>query len=137
MRPVHVGILSPDEYALHIDVDDGALAFADGLTRYADSLGFFPDGLLGEDPRKIKEGLKRRFGTLLGCRFEHLLFAHGDPIVGHGRTALVTAVAEASPSSPWAAGRFGSSAPSAEGLGWTNDWSAVRDLNSSAVRVDC
>lgn len=88
VRAVHVGVLSPDEYALHITVTEGALAIADGVNHYADTLGFFSDGLLGDDPEAVKEGLKRRFRTLLERDFEHLLFAHGDPIVGNGKTAL-------------------------------------------------
>lgn len=88
IRPVHIGILSPDEYVLHIDVGEVALAFADGLHRYGESLGFFPDEYLGEDPQSIKAGLKQQFGTLLERRFEHLLFAHGDPIVGNGHAVL-------------------------------------------------
>lgn len=66
----------------------GAIAFADGLNHYGDSLGFFADGLLGDDPQAVKARLKERFRTLLERDFAHLLFAHGDPIVGHGKTAL-------------------------------------------------
>ena len=88
VRAIHIGVLSPDEYAFHVDVGDGAIAIADGLNRYGDVLGFFPDGLLGDDPQRVKEGLKQQFATLLDRRFEHLLFAHGDPIVGGGRAAL-------------------------------------------------
>ncbi|CAA9466957.1 MAG: hypothetical protein AVDCRST_MAG38-960 [uncultured Solirubrobacteraceae bacterium] len=88
VRAIHIGILSPDEYALHVDVGEGAIAVADGVTRYGDVLGFFPDHLLGDDPQRIKAGLKQQLATLLDRRFEHLLFAHGDPIVGGGRTAL-------------------------------------------------
>ena len=88
VRPIHIGVLSPDEYAFHIDVGEGAISVADGVTRYGDVLGFFPDDLLGDNPQQIKEGLKQQFSTLLDRRFEHLLFAHGDPIVGGGRTAL-------------------------------------------------
>ena len=104
VRAVHIGILSPDEYAFHLDFDEGAIALADGLTRYGDVLGFFPDGLLGDDPQRIKEGLKQQFATLLDRRFEHLLLAHGDPIVGGGRAALADFVA-----SPVGRGDYGSS----------------------------
>ena len=88
VRAVRIGVLSPDEYALHITVTEGALAIADGVNHYADSLGFFSDDLLGDDPAAVKDGLKRRFRTLLERDFEHLLFAHGDPIIGNGKTAL-------------------------------------------------
>jgi hypothetical protein len=56
VRALHIGILAPDEYALHIDAGGGAIAFADGLHRYGESLGFFADDLLGEDPGAVKEG---------------------------------------------------------------------------------
>lgn len=88
VRAVRVGVLSADEYALHITVTEGALALADGLHHYDDSLAFFSDELLGDDPDTVKSGLNRRFLTLLDYDFDHLLFAHGDPIVGSGKTAL-------------------------------------------------
>jgi hypothetical protein len=86
---IHVDILSPDEYELYITaVEGGAIHFADGLHHYGGALGFFPDELLGDDPKTVKEGLKNAFRALLIRDFEHLFFAHGDPIVGHGKTAL-------------------------------------------------
>jgi hypothetical protein len=85
---IHIGKLSPDEGAFHIAVDRGAIAFADGLNHYGDALGFFPDELLGEHPDRVKEGLKQSFQGLLERDFAHLLFAHGDPLVGHGKRAL-------------------------------------------------
>jgi hypothetical protein len=88
VHAVHIGILSADEYALHLTPGDGAIVVADGITHYGDSLGFFPDELLGEDPQAVKDGLKQRFQTVLEREFEDLLFAHGDPIVGSGKTAL-------------------------------------------------
>jgi len=80
--------LAPDEYALHLDADAGALAFADGIHRYGGALGFFPDDLLGDDPDRVKQGLKDAYGGLLTRDFDHLLFAHGDPLVGGGKAAL-------------------------------------------------
>ena len=85
---IHIGSLSPDEYALHIAVGDGAIVFADGLIRYAGTLGFVPDGLSGDDPEPVKEGLKDAFRGLLLRDFDHLLFAHGDPLIGGGKAAL-------------------------------------------------
>lgn len=85
---IHIGKLSDDEGAFHIAVDQGAIAFADGLNRYGGALGFFPDELLGEHPDRVKEGLKQSFAGLLERDFAHLLFAHGEPLVGHGKTAL-------------------------------------------------
>jgi len=85
---IHIGSIAPDEYALHIAVAEGAIAFADALTRYAGVLGFVPDALLGDDPATVKAGLKDAFGGLLTREFDHLLFAHGDPLIGGGRAAL-------------------------------------------------
>lgn len=86
---LEVGVLCPDEGALHLDVDAGALAIADGITRYRGELGFVPDSLLGDDAEGVKRGLKARYAELLEEReFDHLLFAHGEPLVGGGRAAL-------------------------------------------------
>jgi hypothetical protein len=83
-----VGKLCPDECALHIAVEDGAIAFADGLVRYGDALAFVPDTLLGAHPDRVKEGLKQAFLGLLTRDFDHLLFAHGEPLAGGGKAAL-------------------------------------------------
>lgn len=85
---IHIGKLSPDEGALHLAVGAGALAFADGLNRYGETLGFFADDLLGDDPENVKAGLKQAFAGLLTRDFDHLLFAHGEPLVGGGKAAL-------------------------------------------------
>jgi hypothetical protein len=83
-----IGELCPDECALHIAVDRGAIAFADGLIRYGEALAFVPDELLGAHPERVKEGLKQAFLGLLTRDFDHLLFAHGEPLVGDGKAAL-------------------------------------------------
>jgi hypothetical protein len=88
VHAAHIGVLCPDEYALHITVAEGAIAFADGLIRYAGDLAFVDDYLLGDDPEAVKRGLLDQFHALLERDFDHLLFAHGDPIVGGGKRAL-------------------------------------------------
>jgi hypothetical protein len=86
---VEIDAICPDETALHIAVERGALAFADGLVRPADGpLGFVPDGLMGDDPAAVKAALKDAYRGLLDRDFEHLLFAHGEPLVGAGKSAL-------------------------------------------------
>lgn len=87
MVAIAIGGIAPDEFALHIDVAEGALAFADGLVNYG-GLGFVPDSLLGEDPQAIKSDLVEAFRGLLTLEFDHLLFAHGDPLIGGGKAAL-------------------------------------------------
>ena len=88
MTGIQIGKLCPDEYALHIAAAEGAIAFADGLIRYGDALGFVPDTLMGDDAATVKEGLKDAFRGLLTRDFDHLLFAHGEPLVGGGKAAL-------------------------------------------------
>jgi hypothetical protein len=85
---IHIGKLSDDEGALHVAVGEGAIAFADGLNRYGGALGFFPDELLGTHPERVKEGLKQAFHGLLIRDFDHLLFAHGEPLINDGKAAL-------------------------------------------------
>jgi hypothetical protein len=85
---LRIGKLSPDEGALHLAIDAGALAIADGIHRYGGALGFFADDLLGDDPDTVKQGLKDAYRGLLTRQFDHLLFAHGDPLIGGGKAAL-------------------------------------------------
>jgi hypothetical protein len=84
-----VGAICPDDTALHVTVGDGVLAFADGVIRAGNgSLGFVPDFLLGDDPEEVKRGLADSVERLLELDFDTLLFAHGEPLVGGGKTAL-------------------------------------------------
>jgi hypothetical protein len=85
---IHIGVLSEDEGAFHIAVDDGAIAFADGLISHRDEIGFVPDELMGDDPESVKQGLVQAFRGLLDLDFDHLLFAHGDPVIGGGKASL-------------------------------------------------
>jgi hypothetical protein len=85
---LEIGVLCPDETALHITDGGGAVAFADALVRTAGTLGFVPDPLLGDDPRAIRHGLKAAFRGLLPLHFDALLFAHGVPQPSGGRAAL-------------------------------------------------
>lgn len=86
-----VGVLCPDESALHIAHGPGALAVADGAIRVHDDggLGFVPDHLLGDDPLAVKRGLARAYLRLTDeLEFDTLLLAHGAPVTGDGRDAL-------------------------------------------------
>ena len=91
---IAIGAIAPDEYALHLDVAEGALSFADGLINYG-GLGFVRDSLMGEDAAEVKQGLMQAFRGLLSLEFDHLLFAHGDPMVGGGKAALQAFVGNA------------------------------------------
>lgn len=92
VEAIHIGALSDDEGALYIDVGGGAIAFSDGLVSADGQLAFVPDFLMGDDPEGVKRGLRQAFAGLLDRDFEHLLFAHGDPLVGGGKDALATFV---------------------------------------------
>jgi hypothetical protein len=86
---LEVGAICDEETALHLQAGDGALAFADGLVHYrARAPGFVPDPLLGDDPEAVKRGLRQSFAGLLDLEFDHLLFAHGPPLIGDGKAAL-------------------------------------------------
>ena len=91
---VEVDAICPDDAALHVAVADGALAFADALIRYGGSLGFVPDPLIGDDPEGVKRAVRESLRGVLELDFDHLLFAHGDPLVGGGRRALREFVGE-------------------------------------------
>jgi hypothetical protein len=79
--------ISPDDTVLHIDVAEGALLFADSMINHG-GLGFVPDNLIGEGPEQVKNTIVERVSALLDEDFDHLLFAHGDPLVGGGKEAL-------------------------------------------------
>jgi hypothetical protein len=85
-----VGAICPEDTALYLEeTNRGALAFADRLIRLdGGSLGFVSDFLLGDDPEEVKQELRESLCRLLGQRFEHLLFAHGLPLIGGGKAAL-------------------------------------------------
>ena len=89
---LEVGVLCPEETALHLAGGAGALAFADCVIRGRHGeLGFVPDFLLGDDPDAVKHGLRERFRRLAEeVEFDALLLAHGEPVSTGGRTALRT-----------------------------------------------
>jgi hypothetical protein len=87
IRPHAISETWPDETALEIP-GHRAVAIADGVINY-DGLGFFADSLLGDDPEAEKQRLRDGFARLTAeVDFDHLLFAHGTPILGDGREQL-------------------------------------------------
>lgn len=89
-----VGALSPDETALYLP-RHRALAIGDGVVRWegVEGLTFVPDFLM-DDPDKTRAGLRAAYRRLLDeLEFEHLLLAHGEPVVGTGREELAALVA--------------------------------------------
>ncbi len=92
VRALEVGVLTPEETAIHLDGGGGALAFADAIIggRHGE-LAFVPDGLLGDDPQAIRAGLRDALGRLAREEaFDALLMAHGPPLHHAGRSALLT-----------------------------------------------
>jgi hypothetical protein len=87
-----VGALCPDESALYLPASR-ALVFAHAVVRggargQAGQLGFVPDALM-DHPAETKRHLLEAFARLLGeLDFEHLLLAHGGPVIGDGRSQL-------------------------------------------------
>jgi hypothetical protein len=81
-----VGAICPDETALHVPARR-ALACADGVVNYG-GLRMVPDGLM-DDPEDTKAALRAAYARLAeNLEFDHLLLAHGEPVVGGGREAL-------------------------------------------------
>lgn len=85
---LEVGVLCPEETALYWPERGGVLAIGDAIIRADDALGFVPDELMGDDPQGVKRGLRAIFQKHLALEFDTLLFAHGEPWVGHGKAAL-------------------------------------------------
>jgi hypothetical protein len=85
-----VGAICADETALHIPAHD-ALAVADGVVRWpgVEGLTFVPDHLM-DDPPATKAGLIAAYTRLLDeLDFDILLMAHGAPVVGGAKQALL------------------------------------------------
>jgi hypothetical protein len=87
VKALAMDAICPEDTALHIDAGEGALLFADSLIHYSE-IGFVPDNLMGDDPEGVKQAAVERASALLGEQFDHLLFAHGTPLIGDGKQAL-------------------------------------------------
>ena len=87
-----MGAICPDDTALHLP-QEHALVLADGVVRggphgQPSPLGFVPDSLM-DDPPGTKRRLLASCARLLAeLDFEHLLLAHGGPLIGDGRRQL-------------------------------------------------
>ncbi len=88
-----VGSLSPDETALYLP-QQRALAIGDGVVRWegVEGLTFVADFLM-DDPEETRAGLRAAYRRLLGeLEFDHLLLAHGDPVIGDAKQQLAALV---------------------------------------------
>ena len=91
VRALEVGVLCPEETAFLLPTHGGVLSIGDAIINEDGELGFVPDTLIGDNPSTVKRGLKAAFLRI--CQqetFDHLLFAHGDPIIGGGKKSLRT-----------------------------------------------
>jgi hypothetical protein len=87
VRTLEMDAISPDDTVIQIDAAEGVLLFADAIVNQ-DGIGFVSDGLIGDDPEAVKRQIRERVAALLDEDFDHLLFAHGDPVIGGGKDAL-------------------------------------------------
>jgi hypothetical protein len=88
-----VGSLSPDETALYLP-RQRTLAIGDGVVRWegVEGLTFVPDFLM-DDPEETRAGLRSAYRRLLAeLEFDHLLLAHGDPVLGDAKQQLAALV---------------------------------------------
>ena len=89
-----VGGLCPDETALYLP-GKRAVLLADGVVRGGSDgePGFVPDVLM-DDPAATKRALLAAYSRLLDeLDFDHVLLAHGEPLIGDGRERLRELVA--------------------------------------------
>lgn len=91
-RAVAIDVLCPDESAILLPRVRAA-AVADGVVRQGRGpLSFVPDDLLVDDPHdlaRVQCELKAAYRRLAEQPFEHLLLAHGSPLLHKGRSALL------------------------------------------------
>lgn len=87
-----LGAICPDDTALELP-GPRALALADAVVKGGPHgqdglLGFVPDSMM-DDPPATKRGILASCERLLAeLDFEHLLLAHGGPVIGDGREQL-------------------------------------------------
>lgn len=84
--------ICPDDTALHLPVSR-AVVLADGVVRggpYGGEgpLGFVPESLMDDPPATKRALLAACSSVLTELDFDHLLLAHGGPVIGDGRALL-------------------------------------------------
>ncbi len=88
VKALELDAICAEETTLEIAAGPGVLAFADAIIRYGGRIGFVPDHLLGEDAEQVKRDIRAALGRLLERDFDTLSFAHGEPVLTHGKEAL-------------------------------------------------
>ncbi|RMH07061.1 MAG: hypothetical protein D6704_05780 [Nitrospirae bacterium] len=90
VKALEVNVLCPEETALLLPTAGGVLSIGDALIHEDGELGFVPDTLIGDDPPAIKQRLKTTLLHICTTQtFDHLFFAHGEPIIGGAKEALM------------------------------------------------
>ena len=87
LAALEMDAICPEDTVLAIRAGEGALLFADAVVNHG-GLGFVSDSLIGDDPEGVKRRVRERAAALSKRDFDHLLFAHGEPLIGGGREAL-------------------------------------------------
>lgn len=88
VEALEMDAICPDDAALAIATGDGeAILFADAIVNHGE-IGFVSDRLIGDDPEGVKRKVRERAAALAEREPEHLLFAHGDPLIGGAAEAL-------------------------------------------------
>lgn len=95
LRAFQIGVLCPDDYGLHRPTSR-SLWLADAVVRCYDPAarpGWVLDQLMDE-PEQTKVKLLQTLGRVLReLEFDHVLLAHGMPMVGDGRAKLEELIA--------------------------------------------
>jgi hypothetical protein len=87
VKAYEAGAICPDDSVLHIPARS-ALSVADGVINYG-GLGFVPEEHLGDAVEATKSEIRESYGRLAAeLDFDHLLVAHGEPVVGGAKDAL-------------------------------------------------
>ena len=92
VRAIEVGGICPDETAFHLPAQRAVL-FADGIVDGGmhggeHAIGFVSDSLM-DDPPETKSALLGAARRILDeIEFDHVLMAHGLPLIGDGREQL-------------------------------------------------
>lgn len=88
-----IGVICPDDGAIHIATGPGALLIADSVIRWDGRLAFVPDFLM-DDPEDTKAGTLRALEPLLDLDWDVLLLAHGEPSRSGGKAELESFIAK-------------------------------------------
>lgn len=82
--------LCPEETGYYLPLAGGVLFLGDSVVRDERSrLSFVDDQLMGEDPEAVKEGLRRALRSFLEREIDHLLLAHGEPVISGAKEDLL------------------------------------------------